>query len=233
MPPERSRDVRGPGRSRPRRRAPPAPDPASPRGTPGASWGRGSTRSTRWPTTSAAPTARSATTARSEPVERPSSSRAASAPTGQSSSTIRRQRGDEVVPGAAEHLLEHGGEEADAEDDEQTAERRALGQHQQQVGGDRGRRAHRQRAGEPLDAGDQHPREHQPELQHQHGGQPAAVAEQLGQADEQGDRDDGEQRRRAGGGPAAQRGVPAPAPRGLTGRSWQKPSVRSARRAER
>jgi hypothetical protein len=62
--------------------------PGSPRGTPGARCSRGSTRSTRWPATSAAPTASSTTRARPEPPgPRPTSSSAASAPTAQMSRT--------------------------------------------------------------------------------------------------------------------------------------------------
>ena len=70
-----------------------------------------------------------------------------------------------------------------------------------------------------------------PELQHEHGGQPAEVAEELGQRPRAARR---RPRRQPAAGRWCARAGSADSRAGeLTGRSSQKPSVRSARRAER
>ena len=122
-----------------------------------------------------------------------------------SSSAVPASEATRSVRGPPDHLLEHRGEEADAEHGQQPTHGRARGQHQDQVGGDRRGGTDGQRAREPLDAGDQHPGQHQAQLQDDDGGQPAQVAQRARAGRPGARRRPRRSRRRAGGapGPAA------------------------------
>ena len=227
---------RAPGRGRPppRRRRTASTRPSRPRGTPGASCGRGSTRSTRCPTTSAAPTASSATSARPEPVEPAERAAARRArPTAQQQQHRRRTARRRGRAGA-------GGTSAAGRRRGSPGRRRPAGRPAPAARAARGRRSAATAAAAPTASDPAKPwmpvastqASTRPELQHQHRGQPARrrPGARAG-ATSSADREPRRGRRRAGGAPAPAARTPGAG--GLTGRSSQKCGGRSARRAER
>ena len=110
------------------------------------------------------------------------------------------------MPRPAEHLLQHAARKPTPNTVSRPPSAGRSGSDEQQVGRDRRRRAHGQRAREPLDAGDQHPRRG-PGRAAARAPRPAGRGPRAssGSVDQQGDGRRGERRRPAGGapGPAA------------------------------
>ena len=195
----------------------------------------GSTRSTRCPTTRAAPTASSADQRPAGPGRGPAEQQQdrQRAETAQSSSTAARQRGDEVGPRAAQHLLEHHGEEAHAR--APRAGRPARARRAAPAPGRRRPPRPRRRPASRRTPGCRWPAPRpatRASWSDEHGGQPADVAQHVAAARPAA-------RRRPTASPAAgrwcarRREPRTPARRSSRRRSSQTPSVRSARRAER